>query len=124
MLIHIYVSDPVRLTLVIPIKIGRQDGRFGTVLTTTVPKLQAGRLDRRAEAEDRPPFSVGGERRSYLSAACAARRLPRRRLPLRPRRLQLLQRAQHAHRPRRLQGSKVGSGGDVVPQRNHEGEKP
>jgi len=73
MLIHIYVSDPVRLTLVIPIKIGHQDGRFGTVLTTTVPKLAGGsasivqlklKIGRR--------FSVGGERRSYLSAACAA----------------------------------------------------
>jgi hypothetical protein len=73
MLIHIYVSDPVRLTLVIPIKITHQKGRFGTVLTTTVPKLAGGsasivqlklKIGRR--------FSVGGERRSYLSAACAA----------------------------------------------------
>jgi hypothetical protein len=73
MLIHIYVSDPVRLTLVIPIAISHQDGRFGTVLTTTVPKLAGGsasivqlklKIGRR--------FNVGGERRSYLSAACAA----------------------------------------------------
>jgi hypothetical protein len=73
MLIHIYVSDPVRLTLVIPIAISRQDGRFGTVLTTTVPELAGGsasivqlklKIGRR--------FNVGGERRSYLSAACAA----------------------------------------------------
>ncbi|MBS1676854.1 MAG: hypothetical protein JST08_05655 [Actinobacteria bacterium] len=73
MLIHIYVSDPVRLTLVIPIRIGHRAGGFGTVLTTTVPKLAGGsasivqlrlRIGRR--------FRVGGERRSYLSAACAA----------------------------------------------------
>jgi hypothetical protein len=73
MLIHIYVSDPVQLTLVIPIKIGHQDGRFGTVLTTTVPKLAGGsasivqlklKIGRR--------FNFGGERSSYLSAACAA----------------------------------------------------
>jgi hypothetical protein len=73
MLIHIYVSDPVRLTLVIPIRISRQEGRFGTVLTTTVPKLAGGsasivqlklKIGRR--------FTVGDERRSYLSAACAA----------------------------------------------------
>jgi len=73
MLIHIYVSDPVRLTLVIPIKISHQEGRFGTVLTTTVPRLAGGsasivslklKIGRR--------FSVGGESRSYLSAACAA----------------------------------------------------
>jgi len=73
MLIHIYVSDPVRLTLVIPIKITHQQGRFGTVLTTTVPKLAGGsasivqmklKIGRR--------FGVDGELRSYLSAACAA----------------------------------------------------
>lgn len=73
MLIHIYVSDPVRLTLVIPLEISRHQGRFGTVLTTTVPKLAGGsasivqlklKIGRR--------FNVGGERRSYLSAACAA----------------------------------------------------
>jgi hypothetical protein len=73
MLIHIYVSDPIRLTLVIPIKISHQEGRFGTVLTTTVPKLAGGsasivslklKIGRR--------FGAGGERRSYLSAACAA----------------------------------------------------
>jgi hypothetical protein len=73
MLIHIYVSNPVRLTLVIPIKISHQEGRFGTVLTTTVPRLAGGsgsivalklKIGRR--------FESGGVRRSYLSAACAA----------------------------------------------------
>jgi hypothetical protein len=73
MLIHIYVSDPVRLTLVIPIRISHEEGRFGTVLTTTVPKLAGGsasivqlklKIGRR--------FTAGGERRSYLSAACTA----------------------------------------------------
>ncbi|HVX32426.1 MAG TPA: hypothetical protein VHA80_04725 [Solirubrobacterales bacterium] len=73
MLIHIYVSDPVRLTLVIPIRISHRGGRFGTVLTTTVPRLAGGsasivslklKIGRR--------FDVDGERRSYLSAACAA----------------------------------------------------
>jgi hypothetical protein len=73
MLIHIYISQPVRLTLVIPLKISRREGEFGTVLTTRVPKLAGGfgsitelrlRIGRR--------FSYRGERRSYLSAACAA----------------------------------------------------
>jgi hypothetical protein len=73
MLIHIYVSDPVRLTLVIPIRISHQEGRFGTVLTTTVPRLAGGsasivqlklKIGRR--------FTVGGQRHSYLSAACTA----------------------------------------------------
>ncbi|MBS1844664.1 MAG: hypothetical protein JST53_09635 [Actinobacteria bacterium] len=73
MLIHIYVSDPIRLTLVIPIKVTHQDGRFATVLTTKVPRLAGGsasivsmklKIGRR--------FTAGGERRSYLSAACTA----------------------------------------------------
>ena len=73
MLIHIYVSDPIQLTLVIPIKIGSQDGRFGTVLTTTVPKLAGGSASIVAlKLKIGRQFGVGGERRSYLSAACAA----------------------------------------------------
>ena len=73
MLIQIYVSDPIRLTLVIPIKISRHEGRFGTVLTTQVPKLAGGSasiVQIRLKIGRR--FRVGGERRSYLSAACAA----------------------------------------------------
>jgi hypothetical protein len=73
MLIHIYVSDPIRLTLVIPIEISRREGRFGTVLTTNVPKLAGGSgsiIQLRLKIGRR--FNFGGERRSYLSAACAA----------------------------------------------------
>jgi hypothetical protein len=73
MLIHIYVSDPIRLTLVIPLRISRQDGRFGTVLTTTVPKLAGGSASIVAlKLKIGRRFTAGGERRSYLSAACAA----------------------------------------------------
>lgn len=73
MLVHIFIHSPVRVALVIPIRVGRRAGQFGTALTTTVPSLVGGsgsitelrlRIGRR--------FSVGGERRSYLSAACAA----------------------------------------------------
>jgi hypothetical protein len=73
MLIHIYVSDPVRLTLVIPIKISHQEGGFGTVLTTTVPKLAGGSASIvQLKLNIGRQFSFGGERHSYLSAACAA----------------------------------------------------
>jgi hypothetical protein len=73
MLIQIYISSPVELTLVIPIVISHQKGQFGTVLTTKVPKLAGGaasivemslRIGRQ--------YRVDGKRRSYLSAACAA----------------------------------------------------
>jgi hypothetical protein len=73
MFIHIYISQPVKVTLVIPLKISRGTGRFGTVLTTRIPKLAGGfgaitelqlRIGRR--------YSYRGERHSYLSAACTA----------------------------------------------------
>ncbi len=73
MLIHIFVSDPVRLTLVIPIKISRHQGSFGTVMTTKVPKLAGGSasiVELKLKIGRR--YSVGGESRSYLSAACDA----------------------------------------------------
>jgi hypothetical protein len=73
MFIHIYISRPVELTLVIPLKVSHRSGRFGTVMTTRVPKLAGGlgsitelqlKLGRR--------YAYRGDRRSYLSAACAA----------------------------------------------------
>ncbi|HXF31089.1 MAG TPA: hypothetical protein VN522_06170 [Solirubrobacterales bacterium] len=73
MFIHIYISQPVKVTLVIPLKISHGTGRFGTVLTTKVPRLAGGfgsitqlqlNIGRR--------YSYGGVRRSYLSAACSA----------------------------------------------------
>lgn len=73
MFIHIYIARPVRVTLVIPLKIGQGTGRFGTVMTTRVPQLAGGsgsitelhlRIGRR--------YSYRGRRRSYLNAACAA----------------------------------------------------
>jgi hypothetical protein len=73
MLIHIYVSNPIQLTLVIPIQIDHREGKFGTVLTTTVPRLAGGSasiVQLRLKVGRR--YTVDGERRSYLSAACAA----------------------------------------------------
>jgi hypothetical protein len=73
MLIHIYIARPVRITLVIPLKISHREGKFGTVLNARVPKLAGGsgsitelrlRIGRR--------FTYRGERHSYLSADCAA----------------------------------------------------
>lgn len=73
MFIHIYISRPVQVTLVIPLKISHGSGRFGTVLTTRVPKLAGGfgsitelqlKIGRR--------YTYRGARHSYLSAACAA----------------------------------------------------
>ncbi len=73
MLIHIYISRPVKLTLVIPLKISRGSGRFGTVMSTRVPML-AGGFGSITELQLKigRQFSYGGHRHSYLSASCSA----------------------------------------------------
>lgn len=73
-LLHVYVSTPVQAALVLVMRISHPaDGRFGTVLTTTVPTLAGGAgyltgigltLDRRYRSE--------GEARSFVSASCPA----------------------------------------------------
>ena len=73
MLIHIYIAEPARVTLVIPLKISHKPGEFGTVLTARVPTLVGGLgsvTDLRLRIGRR--FEYRGARRSYLSAACAA----------------------------------------------------
>lgn len=73
-LLHVYISTPVRAALVIPMAISHPPrGRFGTVLSTKVPKLAGGAgyltgigltLDRR--------YRFGGRTLSFLSASCPA----------------------------------------------------
>lgn len=73
MLIHIYIAEPARVTLVIPLKISHKPGEFGTVLAARVPTLVGGLgsvTDLRLRIGRR--FEYQGARRSYLSAACAA----------------------------------------------------
>lgn len=74
LLLHFFVSIPVRLTLVVPLTIGHKaEGAFGTVLRSRIPRLGGGlgsiteidlSLNRR--------YSFAGKRRSYLAAACRA----------------------------------------------------
>ena len=73
MFIHIYISRPVQVTLVIPLKISHGSGRFGTVLTTRVPKLAGGfgSITELALKIGRQ-YTYRGARHSYLSAACTA----------------------------------------------------
>jgi hypothetical protein len=73
MLIHIYISSPVRLALVIPLKISKGEGEFGTVLTAKVPELAAG-FGSITELALKIGRTVGSgpSAHGYLSAACAA----------------------------------------------------
>ncbi|HEX5525940.1 MAG TPA: hypothetical protein VFX44_01940 [Solirubrobacterales bacterium] len=74
LLIHLFIGVPVRVTMIVPITIGhRQEGVYGTVLRAFIPKLGGGlgsvteidlKLGRR--------YTFGGQRRSYLAAACSA----------------------------------------------------
>ncbi|HEX2096105.1 MAG TPA: hypothetical protein VHF50_01915 [Solirubrobacterales bacterium] len=70
-LMHIYTTEPVEGTFVIPLSIRSRRGSFGTVLTAQFPRLAAGygyvtgfrmTLFR--------TYRAGGQRRSYLLANC------------------------------------------------------
>lgn len=74
LLVHLYVTTPVQATLVIALKISNPSkGQFGTTLTAQIPSL-AGGLGSVTEID----LTIGrtyrfrGERRSFLSASCAA----------------------------------------------------
>jgi hypothetical protein len=59
---------------VVPLQIGqRREGRFGTVLRARIPKLggDLGSITK-IQLKIGRRYSFGGQRRSYLSAACGA----------------------------------------------------
>jgi hypothetical protein len=74
LLLHLYGLRPVRATFVLPFKISRRSqGRFGTVFSTSIPRIASDlgyvtdldlTIGRR--------YGHAGERRSFLSASCAA----------------------------------------------------
>jgi hypothetical protein len=73
LLLHLYGTTPVRATFVLPFDITHQPGQFGTVFSTRIPQLASGlgyvtditmTLGRK--------YGYRGQRRSFLSAACAA----------------------------------------------------
>ncbi len=72
--LHLYGISPVRATFVLPLAIEhRHSGRLGTVLATRIPVLAGGLgsiTDVKLKIGRR--YSFRGERRSFLSASCAA----------------------------------------------------
>lgn len=74
LLIHIYGSNPVNVTIVLPFRISRPArGNFGTVFSARIPTIASDvgyvtdlslRFDRR--------FRFGGRRRGFFNARCAA----------------------------------------------------
>lgn len=74
LLLHLYGTTPVQVTFVLPVAIERRDqGRFGTVMTTEIPRL-AGGIGAITEIslEIGREYTYRGERRAYVSASCAA----------------------------------------------------
>ncbi len=72
--LHIYGSNPVETTLVLPFRISHpKRGRFGTVLTTRIPKIAAdiGYVTDLSLSFGRR-YRHRGEARSFISARCAA----------------------------------------------------
>jgi len=74
LLLHLYITAPIHTTFALPLQISRRErGRFGTVLSASVPSL-AGGLGSVTEID----LTVGrtyryrGKRYSFLSANCAA----------------------------------------------------
>lgn len=74
LLLHFYAAVPVRATLVLPLAISHgAEGRFGTVLTTRIPTLAGGLGSiTRLKLEIGRRYSFQGQRRSFISASCAA----------------------------------------------------
>ncbi len=74
MLLHLYGSTPVRAAFVLPFEIShRRQGRYGAVFSTKIPELASG-LGYVTEIEMRlgRTYTYKGQRRSFLSASCAA----------------------------------------------------
>jgi hypothetical protein len=70
---HIYGTDPVPTSYVLPFLIANTKGTYGTVLEASLPKVTGewGFVTGISMALDRN-FSSHGKKRSYLSAACPA----------------------------------------------------
>ncbi|MEX2448680.1 MAG: hypothetical protein WD404_08055 [Solirubrobacterales bacterium] len=75
LLMHVYATEPVEGTFIVPLQVSKAKGRFGTVLRAKFPRIAAGfgqvtgfrmKLER--------IFRHRGKRRSYLLGGCPAPR--------------------------------------------------
>lgn len=75
LLLHLFASVPVRFTLVVPLVIARQaKGQFGTVMRAKIPRIGNIVSVTQIGLEIGRVYSAGGQRRSYVSAACSVSR--------------------------------------------------
>jgi hypothetical protein len=74
LLLHLYITTPVQTTFILPLQISRGGkGQFGTTLAARIPTL-AGGLGSVTEIDLTigRTYSYRGQRRSFISASCAA----------------------------------------------------
>lgn len=71
--LHIFSSNPIRITFVLPFEIRRQRGQFGTVFSARIPRIAAdtGYITD-IELTVGREYRYRGTPRSFLSASCAA----------------------------------------------------
>jgi len=74
LVLHLYGASPVRAAFVLPFKITRErSGKFGTVFSTHIPELASDRgYVTDIELEIGRQYSYRGDKRSFISASCAA----------------------------------------------------
>lgn len=74
LLLHFYGAAPVRATFILPLAISHpRKGRFGTVLSANIPTLAGGVGSvTDINLEIGRTYTYRGQRRSYISAICAA----------------------------------------------------
>lgn len=74
LLLQLYSGAPVEITFVVPLKIENRPGeKFGTVLAAKLPTLAGGSATvTQIELEVGRNYVYRGQRRSFLSASCAA----------------------------------------------------
>ena len=73
LLLHLFAGVPVRFTLIVPLTIERKaEGSFGTVLRSKIPPIVGVVSVSQIDLQIARRFTVAGQRRSYVSAACSA----------------------------------------------------
>lgn len=72
-LVHVAASKPITATVVLVFHIAHRRGKFGTIVSATIPKIASnlGYVTDISLTFGRR-YSVGGKRLSFLSASCAA----------------------------------------------------
>jgi hypothetical protein len=70
---HVYGTEPIPTSFTLPLKVSRAKGRFGTVLSATLPNVTSSvAVITGLSLHLHRTYSFKGERHSYLAAGCPA----------------------------------------------------